>query len=216
MDVEGATEAFLSVVTPYLDNTQGFYKTTDVPTEIWDALNDYRAYLTNWKIGRDRADQQIHMRNRLLEHSRPRSDEPRYFFITINPDEKYWQLNDFVKSVKKYLHLKLFDGCLLNFEQRGSEGGKPMGTGFHTHIVAQTHEHKSTIKQRLERSFPNSQIWFPPKGDEVNIPAKMDYIKGVKSEDKMAKVDYDKVWRKQHNLEPWYSTLPCVEDPATN
>lgn len=56
------------------------------------------------------------------------------YFVTIRPNEKLINFNDFKTLVFKYLKRKCIDSWTLSFEQKGNSL-ETLGQGFHAHII---------------------------------------------------------------------------------
>lgn len=185
--------------------------------QVYDQIDLLRRALHDWELGVRRADQSRHMYSRLRETLS--SGDPRVWFVTINPDEKFWDLESFVDAVHTFVrrNKNLVISAMYVFEQRGSEGGNPMGSGFHCHMLLKTTErYGSKVAQRFTQSaFKQCAVHCPPKPTTKLVP-KIDYMLGNKEEAKRAKSEFDKIWRAQENLEPYYlfPTPTCVGNPA--
>lgn len=63
-----------------------------------------------------------------------RCGKRQHYFITVRPDERKCDFNDFVKIVHKYVQRKTVLSFKLSFEQKGTTVDN-LGTGFHVHMV---------------------------------------------------------------------------------
>jgi hypothetical protein len=142
-----------------------------------------------------------------------------YMFITVNPDPKY---NLSVKA----MYDKLCKLCkstriieyLFSIEQRGATL-EDMGHGIHAHILI---KHKFPKFCKLHGHFYNAfktvignvkHIDIKHCKNISDVSNRISYIKGDKLEDfKKCKVEIDKIWRKQWNIEDTYGNL---ETPHT-
>lgn len=131
--------------------------------------------------------------------------------ITYNPppENQNWkhvkEIHDNIKRLKFFNpHIRAS-----SIEQRG-ETKEDMGKGAHFHILVETHTIRksqwllklgqclSKYKLYKDKVFnPSVDIkwYFKYEQNELTIPKKIAYIEGEKTNDKLKKVEIDKIWR---------------------
>ena len=146
-------------------------------------------------------------------------------FITISsPDNTDTLL--FIEKCLALCSLAIFKGYMTVFEQRGStpiEAGK----GLHAHMLLTRNRkyNKGKIISRFLKSLKNKNIYNNKQNNEINLRkqmkkkssyfsmqfpfndkllGKVDYLLGGKNEDKLDKVEVDKLWRETYEIESYY------------
>lgn len=194
---------------------------TDLSPELWSSFLRYRDALKDWHVGRQLADRKYHQVQRTIELLAAPDSIEKCYFVTLNPDEKHVSLPQFIVSVNRWCKNKIVNDLAYCYEQRGSEdldtqtGGSTMGNGYHCHMLVYTNKARSILLQRLKQCFNNTLIDVPPK-PTTDIEAKLLYMRGVKSDEKMGKVSYDAPWRVKEGLPDIinFQRPPCVENPT--
>lgn len=157
-----------------------------------------------------------------LKELQKKSDQKYFSFITINFDPK--KTLDFaakienirtflaqlvVSYMEKALKKVWINKYMYVIEQRGIE---PKFQGLHAHILLDK-KVKTKRKSEIIREFYNSFkdiVSDKSKIDVRQFPAeqgkiRIDYMMGFKKEDKLAKVEADKIFRKLYDFEEQYS-----------
>lgn len=138
-----------------------------------------------------------------------------YVFITINPKPGS-DLLRFMDTIEKAIHKKWISEYYYTLEQR-SETEDNAGDGFHTHILLYrdgkrpseiSREFHSTFKEYVGNT-KHINIKYIPEKDYDNVLA---YIKGEKTDDKMEKVNIDRIWRSMMGLKQFYSSEDVLSD----
>jgi len=147
------------------------------------------------------------------------SDKPsgKIFWITINPNPTI-EFEEFKKVVEKQLRRSFVRCYIMAYEQRASlENGKPLGTGFHCHILMERtpdSEPANKIQKYIRAGFKN--ICDSNNNNILNFnncPAsyvddKINYMinKNLDEDhkDKEQKQKYDKKFREKYQLQDLY------------
>lgn len=145
-----------------------------------------------------------------------RNRQGKYMWITINPKPNL-PFEDLQTRVRHLCRLKPVKDkwAIYTYEQRGNPGQVPYG--FHVHLLL--HRGKSApsaVIATLKRIFrPICQVDDPHilyvKTFYIDVALeKIDYLKGIKREEKSDKVTADNVWRTDIGLKPYYveGTVP--------
>lgn len=135
-------------------------------------------------------------------------------FITINPRPDI-QLEEFKKSIKKFISKVWIEDYIYVMEQRGvteEESGK----GFHAHALIwkpdskKSHEVIRETKNTFKNicSIDNPQILNIQNCKEEDVPKRKNYMIGLKDlkydPTKQDKQSIDVGWRDRNNIEPYY------------
>lgn len=170
--------------------------------------------LTNWREGRRMADRTYHRFNRTIETMSSPPGKEACWFITVNPDTTKYAFSKFKTAVERFAKSKTITDRMYVYEQRGSVGGKPIGTGYHMHMLLYTPVPRSLLSQRLKQCFVNCLIDVPLKPTS-DTQSKIDYMNGIKALDKMPKVHMDSEWRSTQGVQDIYPFQhpTCVENP---
>lgn len=148
-----------------------------------------------------------------------------YYFVTVNckPDV---QIHELQKKVNKYVNRKFIAECEYVYEQRGSTEFE-LGKGKHVHILVKQRGdcHDGQFKQNTRNTFKslvgNPQTHVDIRAvKEAYVSDKRDYMRGQKTgEGKQEKVEMDKIYRAQNNLEEYYThnngVCQAQTDPET-
>lgn len=139
----------------------------------------------------------------------------RFLWITINPDETKAQLGDLMNSVLKLRYKKFVVQMEVVYEQRG-ETEEDRGKGYHCHILL---EFKDVRYDNVKRSIHTIFDKLCGTSLHVNVKPcyekwlqdKKQYLRGNKwDEEKDDKIQQDKLWRQEFNIDPLY-TYGAVE-----
>jgi hypothetical protein len=144
-----------------------------------------------------------------------------WYFITINPRDDV-TIVDFMTKIFKITNWKIFKKGYYVYEQRG-DSMDTIGKGFHCHILVEdyTIEYKRLIT-RLEASF--KMICMQPYKNTINVVRKKpehaketleEYMRGDKQDDKLDKVNYDKIWRRRNSIKEIYKWESKTIDKKT-
>jgi len=132
-----------------------------------------------------------------------------FLFITINPDTKKITLKDFLTKVHKIANWKCFDNTKYVFEQRGADRST-RGNGYHTHMVVKINCKPSIVKRRLLNSLcnciGNSRHCDIQYLRDSSVSTKLNYIQGIKGEEKQLKLKQDYPWREALGISNLYVT----------
>lgn len=134
-----------------------------------------------------------------------------HYFVTVNckPDV---QLRELKKKVEKYVRRKMVSKVEYVYEQRGSHEGE-MGKGLHCHmLVTQRGDvFDGAFKTNTRNTFKDL-VGTPDQHVDIKFTVdkflddKRSYMKGVKTQEgKAEKVAMDRVWRKNNNLQDYYT-----------
>lgn len=149
------------------------------------------------------------------------SDNSRFIWLTINP-RKEITLEEFIKTIKKYVKRTFIKSYYYVYEQRASQRNeKDMGDGLHAHLLLERNEEANIkmydIKKRTKDSFrqitdvENSNIFYYKLMPEKFIIDKLNYMNNKnlddEHQDKLEKQEYDKKWRNLNKLQDTYSTF---------
>ena len=134
-------------------------------------------------------------------------------WITINPDNKKLQgIKTFQPLVEKAIKKKWIQGYMFVYEQRGTPDDK-LGEGIHCHmlIFKPMNKRPSEVKREFQSTFNHvignsKHLEFKFVTSKEVILQKVQYMAGVKSEDKMDKVYGDMKWREATGLLPFYKS----------
>ena len=143
----------------------------------------------------------------------------RTFFITIRPNEKLINFEDFYKLCEKYCNYACFEKIInISFEQKGIISDD-LGKGFHVHLVAKmTFRSKGECLRHLQSAFKictapnciNVQICASQKEIDNAINYSRDYISA--DGHKTITKDIDVLWREKMKLKDFYEgPLPPLE-----
>lgn len=172
-----------------------------------------RGVLAEMEVALERQFQLVNLHNKIVFNKKGNIITD-YMFITINPDPA-------VNLSVKCMYDKLCKVCkstriveyLFSIEQRG-ETIEEMGKGIHCHILI---KHVFPKFCKLQQHFYNNfkqvignikhiDIRYCKNVSDVNN--RINYIKGEKNDDsKMHKVEIDRMWRKQWNIQDTYGDL---------
>lgn len=126
--------------------------------------------------------------------------------LDINPRQDI-NLANFVMMVMTYVKKDIFLGAELAFEQRGSTE-ETCGQGFHVHI--------NLIFSRCKKDLLTSAMKFfkeicSPENINVRqlkltkeLETRKNYLRGIKTAEKLDKVSWDKPFRRRNNLADLY------------
>jgi len=126
--------------------------------------------------------------------------------LDINPRQDI-NLANFVMMVMTYVKKDAFLGAELAFEQRGSDR-ENCGKGFHVHINLIYGRCKKDLLTHSMKFF--KEICSP---ENINVrqlkltkelETRKNYIRGIKTAEKMDKVSWDKPFRRENNLADLY------------
>lgn len=144
-----------------------------------------------------------------------------YMFITINPDPSLKlsvkDMNDKLSKVCKSTRIIEY---LYSIEQRG-DTIDTMGNGIHSHILVKHIFPKfCKLRQHFYNNFKNvigniKHIDIKYCKSVIDVSNRINYINGEKiDKEKMDKVNIDKKWREQWNIDDTYGNLlgPQVVD----
>lgn len=128
----------------------------------------------------------------------------QWYFITIRPDPKKINFEDFYKVVLKYVERKCIKDYYLSFEQKGINE-ENLGEGFHVHIIADaTWRSKKECLRDTQSTFNKCTAANCVDVQPTREPEKIknDYLLEYKSDDnhKECTKEWDKVWREKLNL----------------
>ena len=148
-----------------------------------------------------------------------KNDNTGYFWITINP-KKDILLNEFKKTMERYVRRTFIKSYIYVYEQRASERNEKMlGDGVHSHILIERDMSANVspydIQKRTRIAFKNvcdssnkNILHFKQMPKEYIID-KFNYItnKNLDDEhkDKEEKQEYDKTFREQNDLQSFYA-----------
>lgn len=139
-----------------------------------------------------------------------------WMFVTVNP-EPACTLELFKKKVEKYVKRKMIKQYAYVYEQRGYEGGPPIGAGFHAHILIEHTEHSGPFRTLTQNAFEkvvgdvkNShylKIEANKGAVDVQNRHKYMFVKDDKKDaTKPLKQAGDEVWRNDMNLSIVYES----------
>jgi hypothetical protein len=142
-------------------------------------------------------------------------------FITISPAEtlhgNYVDWNVIRPYVDKFIDKVFITEAIWTYEQRGATIDEVKG--FHVHIlIARGNKHQMMEQNKLDKAIRNhfSKLWEKnPDFKQLNVKFKtstaikdiVNYCKGIKKDDtgiKQAKVEIDKLLRKEYELDDIY------------
>lgn len=195
----------------------------DENTDVWASIEHQRRLTDMYFRGRDDALRKYFMINKAKDIYNTEVEAPTtIWFITVNPSPQI-ELSKLITVMERWATNKLVEGIMYTFEQRG-ETMEELGKGKHIHMLIKCSERRGQLRQKLVQCFGglvgNSlHIDVPPKPcSNKTLPAKIEYLLGIKEDAKMDKVKCDQEWRSQNNLEKIYSrgdTLLVSERPLT-
>lgn len=159
----------------------------------------------------DLAQECLLLKEKVKQHKM--ADRPdSYVMITVNyKDNDIKNLPEILKIHNKFLKRRMCkDFHYACIEQRSVDENQIYG--IHSHFVIDRNEYKpSKLMSLIKNTFKNvclvnnPQIlnfkWF----HKDMLEEKISYIKGIKKDDKMAKVSVDKIFRKQYNIPNFFS-----------
>lgn len=132
----------------------------------------------------------------------------QWYFITIRPDEKLINFEEFYNKVMKYTNRSCIIDCSTSFEQKGITD-EDIGKGFHVHILANGKwRSKGECLRDTQSTFSSCTaancIQVIPTKDPIKI--KENYLLEYNSDDghKIITKDSDAKWRSQNNIENIY------------
>ncbi len=135
------------------------------------------------------------------------SNDPKAYFITINPDPKHQDAHKLV-TTNNLFFTKYCTKYMFNIEQRGTDKYS-MGKGVHSHIVCipkSSNNFKRLIINNYKHLVGNTKAINIKTIPQDWYQDKTDYIKGIKWDgDKQSKIDYDIQWRQSINLQNYIS-----------
>lgn len=134
-----------------------------------------------------------------------------WFFITVRPDEKVIDFEEFYDKVMKFTSRNCIAECITSFEQKGTND-EDIGKGFHAHILARGNgrswRSKGECLRDTQSTFktctaPNC-IQVIPTYEPTKI--KQNYLIEYKSDDdhKSLTMESDVRWRLKKNLQHIY------------
>ena len=147
------------------------------------------------------------------------------YFITITTTQDK-DKNQFITQVEKLFGCSVIDKGYLVFEQRG-DSMETIGKGIHAHILAfrdnKKYNHSKFMNRFLDRLVKldinktyksikylkliaqkqSSTFSFQNIKNET-VQKKIAYMEGDKNDEKLEKVKFDKIFRKQYNLSNIY------------
>lgn len=150
-----------------------------------------------------------------MAFSKKRGNEiNEYMFITCNPDPKYnLSVRAMYDKLCKLCKSTRIIEYLFSIEQRGATL-EEMGHGIHAHILI---KHKFPNFCKLQGHFYNAfktvienikHIDIKHCKNVIDVRHRISYIKGDKLKlEKQEKVEIDKIWRKQWNIEDYYGNI---------
>lgn len=133
------------------------------------------------------------------------------YFITIRPDDKSIDFEDFYTLVSKFVARKCFVWFKLSFEQKGKTS-EDYGKGFHCHIIANMRQRsKSEVLRDTISTFKCCtsanciQVDLLKNSDDVENT--MRYLTEYESDDghKKETMDADKEWRRLNSIQDLYT-----------
>ena len=146
----------------------------------------------------------------IIENKMMKEELKEWIFITINPKDDI-SITDFKNKIDSITKWKCFYKGFYVFEQRG-ENENEIGKGMHSHIMlCKYNVERKRLIQRLETTF--KKYCNQPFINTINVLRKSpqhgqetldEYMKGQKQDNKLQKVELDKIWRKQNNIEDIY------------
>ncbi len=157
-----------------------------------------------------------------LSSTNPRKKYKNYF-ITITSTPETDKLK-FINGCKKLLDNAVIDRGYMVFEQRG-ETMETVGKGLHCHLLLirekythskfsrrlleqliklEINETYKSYKQLLKLANLNSSPFSFQNIKDETVPKKLNYIQGNKNDEKLTKVEFDKVFRKTFDLQVIY------------
>lgn len=147
---------------------------------------------------------------RKMKIDKIKEDTKEWIFITINPKSNI-TLTDFHNKIQSLTKWKCFHKGFYVLEQRGETPDNIHGIHAHIMLVKYNIERKRLIK-RLETTFAKycdlkkaeNTINVKRKSPEHGKETLDEYMKGEKQDDKLQKVEIDKIWRKENNLDEIY------------
>ena len=208
----------------YLDfnQTDENVKFTDIckmskfPYEIY-ALEEQMKSLTKW-ITKDKLENQEYSNTNFQvvqdlynEKQKRKENKKPFYFITINPKPDI-DFNEFKSNIEDISTFTWVEKCYWVFEQRGNNNDT-IGNGFHAHILIEKHncefgKMKSQITNKFKKFVgivSDNTINIQKKKREW-LNDKLEYIMGKKyDEGKPEKQEIDLIWRKNNNLENYYT-----------
>lgn len=127
-------------------------------------------------------------------------------FITISPPESV-DLATFRATAKGFLSkTKCIKRWFMAFEQRGTVESHDIGRGMHLHLLCDVSP--PTTFANFKRAVCNAfRGWYTdirPKLYDWEA-GKIEYLKGLKSSDKLDAVEGDRAWRADVGLDDFYS-----------
>lgn len=143
-----------------------------------------------------------------------------HYMVTVNPKPGV-TLAELQKKVNKYVKRKMVRQCEWVYEQRGSHEGE-LGKGMHVHmLVTQRGDTFDTQFHRNTRNTFKTLVGDPEKHVFITVckeewmDGKREYMKGAKTEEgKSEKVDMDRIWRPQNNLQEYYTYVNASQESA--
>lgn len=149
--------------------------------------------------------------------------ENYFITITTTPDKDKFQ---FITQIQKLFGCSVIDKGYLVFEQRG-DSMETIGQGIHAHILAfrdnKKYNHSKftnrllgmlvklginktykSIKSLLLKASKKSSTFSFQNIKNETVDKKIAYIEGNKNEDKLQKVEYDKIFREKYKLSKIY------------
>lgn len=192
----------------------------EIKNRAWDELNKFeeeqwtRAILC--EIRYEKLREKLREEHGLSSTSAKKEKLKGFSFITFNPPADL-TLPEVVEATKEIAQefaeeKELFE-C--SFEQRG-ERTEDIGKGKHVHMIIKNSKYPSAgYKQKMIQDinktlqqFANKKkkkinrtcIDYRPIGDNETLEIKQQYIRGVKKDEKLTKVDFDKPFRERYKI----------------
>jgi len=129
---------------------------TKINEDLWKAF-DKQAELA--------IEMSIRFKNKQRELAGKGTSDDTYM-VTIRPNEKEIDFEEFYKVVSKYVHRKCWKRFKLSFEQKGTTEAT-LGNGFHVHIFGSvTQNNKGQLLRDTQSSFKNC---CAPNGIKVHF-----------------------------------------------
>nr|WPR18766.1 MAG: replication polyprotein [Owegonang virus 25] len=136
------------------------------------------------------------------------------FMVTVNAKSDV-DLKTFTATTDKWVKQKYIQSAEYTYEQRG-DTPETTGKGIHVHAIVKTDTNKADFIKRVANTF-KACIGSTQAVDVRPIPKKLledkrAYLRGVKTHEKMAKVNMDKIWRGLNNLLDLYKTQNGIQE----
>lgn len=134
-----------------------------------------------------------------------------YNMVTLNFDDK--KICDHLKEIPSIINDKINKKWIMNYiycvEQRSEIDTE--FKGFHVHVIVESA--KSKRKSEIIREFYSSYKLYLGDKQKIDVrqfdskilPNKLNYIQGIKKDEKMKKCDIDIIFRNIYKIEKLYS-----------